>query len=30
VATGLGGEVMLAPRAGGGAVITMRLPATRA
>lgn len=30
VATGLGGEVMLAPRVGGGAVITMRLPATRA
>lgn len=27
VATGLGGEVTLAPRAGGGAVITMRLPA---
>lgn len=26
VATGLGGEVTLAPRAGGGAVITMRLP----
>ncbi|MBA3464832.1 MAG: PAS domain-containing sensor histidine kinase [Deltaproteobacteria bacterium] len=27
VATTLGGEVMLAPRPGGGAVITMRLPA---
>lgn len=26
VATGLGGEVTLAPRPGGGAVITMRLP----
>jgi C4-dicarboxylate-specific signal transduction histidine kinase len=28
VAAALGGEVMLASRAGGGAVITMRLPAT--
>ena len=28
VATGLGGDVMLAPRTGGGAVITMRLPPT--
>lgn len=28
VATTLGGEVMLAPRPGGGAVITMRLPAS--
>ena len=28
VATTLGGEVTLAPRAGGGAVVTMRLPAT--
>lgn len=27
VAAGLGGEVTLSPRAGGGAVITMRLPA---
>ena len=27
VATTLGGEVTLAPRPGGGAVITMRLPA---
>ena len=30
VATTLGGEVTLAPRAGGGAVITMRLPAATA
>lgn len=30
VATTLGGEVTLAPRTGGGAVITMRLPASRA
>jgi C4-dicarboxylate-specific signal transduction histidine kinase len=29
VATTLGGEVTLAPRPGGGAVITMRLPAAR-
>lgn len=28
VATGLGGDVKLAPREGGGAVITMRLPPT--
>jgi signal transduction histidine kinase len=29
VAAALGGEVILAPRPGGGAVITMRLPAAR-
>ncbi len=29
VATTLGGEVMLAPRPGGGAVVTMRLPASK-